>query len=307
VVMLHDRTRGSTPSQSAARTVRQCHGRGIAQGPGRRRLTAAAQRAVSAKSKGACYDQRVPDPLVMMVVPCYNEERRLPADQFQRFFRESSVHFIFVDDGSRDNTLERLEGVRAANPDRVFVLRSPANQGKAEAVRMGLNYALDQGAEYTGFWDADLATPLDAIPEFMAVFAERPDLDMVFGSRIKLLGRHVNRKTSRHYLGRAFATVVSIMLRLAIYDTQCGAKIFRVRPGTRQLLAERFGTRWVFDVEILARYIRQLGSVDSAAQRIYEYPLQRWEDVGGSKVKPLDFFVAFRDVLGIYWKYMRTV
>ncbi|HEV1286236.1 MAG TPA: glycosyltransferase, partial [Bryobacteraceae bacterium] len=230
------------------------------------------------------------EPRVMIVVPCYNEELRLPVDHFRRFLCESDVLFVFVDDGSRDKTLDRLESLREGNKDRVFVLRSPANQGKAEAVRMGFNFSLDtlalnQNADYIGYWDADLATPLDAIPQFMEVFAKHPDLDMVFGSRVKLLGRHVHRKTARHYLGRVFATVVSVMLRLPIYDTQCGAKIFRVRPDTRALTAEAFRTRWVFDVELLARYIRQLGSPQLAAQRIYEYPLHAWEDVGGSKVK----------------------
>ena len=243
----------------------------------------------------------------MIVVPCYNEELRLPVDQFQRFLRESQVRFIFVGDGSRDKTLDLLESLRAGQQDRVFVLRSPANQGKAEAVRMGFNFALDQNADYIGYWDADLATPLDAIPQFMAVYAARPDLDMVFGSRVKLLGRHVQRRTGRHYLGRVFATVVSVMLHLPIYDTQCGAKIFRVRPETRGLTGESFRTRWVFDVELLARYIRQQGSADLAAQRIYEFPLDVWEDIGGSKVKPFDFFVALRDVIRIYWKYIRTV
>jgi glycosyltransferase involved in cell wall biosynthesis len=242
----------------------------------------------------------------MMVVPCYNEELRLPVDQFQRFLCESQIRFVFVDDGSRDKTLDRLESLRKDHPDRVFVLRSPANQGKAEAVRMGLNFALEQEADYVGYWDADLATPLDAIPQFMAVFSERPDLDMVFGSRVKLLGRHVHRKTGRHYLGRVFATVVSVMLRLPVYDTQCGAKIFRVRPETRDLTAESFRSRWVFDVELLARYIRRQGSSTTAAQRIYEYPLHVWEDVGDSKVKPFDFFVALRDVIRIYWKYIRA-
>jgi dolichyl-phosphate beta-glucosyltransferase len=243
----------------------------------------------------------------MIVVPCYNEELRLPTDQFARFLCASQVRFIFVDDGSRDKTVDRLESIRKGREDRVFVLRSPANQGKAEAVRMGVNFALDENADYVGYWDADLSTPLDAIPQFMAVFAERPDLDMVFGSRVKLLGRSVHRRTSRHYLGRVFATVVSVLLRLPIYDTQCGAKIFRVRPETRGLFAEPFRTRWVFDVELLARYIRQLGSPKPAAERIYEYPLHAWEDVGGSKVKPFDFFVALRDVVRIYWKYIRTV
>lgn len=245
--------------------------------------------------------------MVMIVVPCYNEQLRLPMEQFQRFLSESTVNFVFVDDGSRDKTLERLKNLRKGREDRVFVLALPQNRGKAEAVRMGLNFALDQNAQYAGYWDADLSTPLEAITEFMEVFAARPDLDMVFGSRVKLLGRKVHRKTSRHYLGRVFATTVSLILRLPIYDTQCGAKIFRVGPGTRELVAEPFGSRWVFDVELLARYIRRLGSPNLAATRIYEYPLNAWEDVGGSKVKPHDFFVAFRDVLGIYWKYMRSL
>jgi dolichyl-phosphate beta-glucosyltransferase len=246
-------------------------------------------------------------PLVMIVVPCYNEELRLPVEQFQRFLSESPVSFIFVDDGSRDKTLERLECLRKGREDRVFVLALPENRGKAEAVRMGLNFALDRNAQYAGYWDADLATPLGAITEFMAIFAARPDLEMVFGARVKLLGRHVHRKTSRHYLGRVFATAVSVILRMPIYDTQCGAKILRVGPRTRELVAEPFGSRWVFDVELLARYIRRLGSAEAAVPHIYEYPLHSWEDVGGSKVKPRDFIVAFRDVFWIYWKYMRNI
>jgi dolichyl-phosphate beta-glucosyltransferase len=243
------------------------------------------------------------EPLVAIVIPCFNEEHRLPAEPFQRFLCHSSVHFVFVDDGSRDKTFDRLESLRRGREDRVFVLRSPSNQGKAEAVRMGVNFALREGVQYVGFWDADLATPLEAIPQFMAVFADRPNLDMVFGSRVKLLGRHVVRKPSRHYLGRVFATAVSNILRLSIYDTQCGAKIFRVTPETGKIFAEPFCTRWVFDVEILARYIQQLGSAERAAGRIYELPLDAWEDVGGSKVRPIDFFVAFRDIVRIYRKY----
>jgi glycosyltransferase involved in cell wall biosynthesis len=239
----------------------------------------------------------------MIVVPCYNEEHRLPADQFLEFLYHSQISFVFVDDGSRDHTIDRLEGLRAGHEDRVFVLRLPANGGKAEAVRAGLNFALDQNADYIGFWDADLATPLDAIPQFLAVLAAKPELDMVFGSRVKLLGRHVQRKTSRHYLGRVFATVVSSMLRLPIYDTQCGAKIFRVRPKTRELIADPFLSRWVFDVELIARYIRQLGSAQQAAQGIYEFPLDVWEDVGGSKIRPFDFLAALRDIVLIYRKY----
>ena len=250
-----------------------------------------------------CYHLSLP--AVMMVVPCYNEAQRLPIARFQEFFNHSRIQFVFVDDGSRDETAQVLESLRESRPDLVNVLRLKINQGKAEAVRQGINFALEHQAEYTGYWDADLATPLDAIPRFLAVFEQRPGLDMVFGSRVKLLGRNVHRRPMRHYLGRVFATVVSQMLRLPIYDTQCGAKIFRVRPETPALFADRFLTRWVFDVEILARYIRQLGSPDIAAGRIYEYPLEEWEDVAASKVKGGDFLIALRDIARIYWNYLR--
>src|SRR5882724_337557 len=209
----------------------------------------------------------------MIVVPCYNEALRLPFADFQEFFKTSDIQFVFVDDGSRDNTIERLEDLRRGNEDRVTVLKSPQNQGKAAAVRQGVNHALSEGADYVGYWDADLATPLEAIPQFMAVFQARPNLAMVFGSRVKLLGREVHRHASRHYLGRVFATVVSVMLRLPIYDTQCGAKIFRVSPETREIWAEPFLTKWIFDVELLARYIRRVGSAEVAAKHIYELPL----------------------------------
>lgn len=242
---------------------------------------------------------------LVMVVPCYNEGQRLPVSVFQEFLRGCDMRFVFVDDGSRDNTIARLHELEDGFNAQVTVLESPRNQGKAEAVRYGLNFALERGAGFVGFWDADLATPLNAILQFMDVLRAKPEIDMVFGSRVKLLGRNVRRRAARHYLGRVFATVVSTILRLPIYDTQCGAKIFRVNPETSGLMSAPFLSRWVFDVEILARFIRRLGSPGLAAARIYEFPLDSWEDVGGSKVKPTDFLVAFRDVVRIYWRYLR--
>jgi dolichyl-phosphate beta-glucosyltransferase len=247
----------------------------------------------------------LPDPDVLIVVPCYNEAQRLPVERFREFIETSTIGFVFVDDGSRDRTFQVLEEFRRSREDRVHVLRLKVNQGKAEAVRRGINFALERNPGYTGYWDADLATPLDAILRFLAILQERPGLDMVFGSRVKLLGRNVQRRPARHYMGRVFATVVSTMLRLPIYDTQCGAKLFRVRPEIRDLFGQPFLSRWVFDVEILARYINRLGSAQAAAARIYEYPLEEWQDVAASKVKGGDFAKAFRDVVRIYWSYVR--
>ncbi len=244
---------------------------------------------------------------VVIVVPCYNEARRLPVSQFRQHIECSATHFLFVDDGSRDGTIEVLSGLRAGLEDRVAILPMPQNRGKGEAVRCGIEKALAAAPDFVGYWDADLATPLEAIGDFMAVFAEAPQVDMVFGARVKLLGRMVERHVARHYLGRCFATVVSLVLRLPIYDTQCGAKIFRVGARTEGLFHEPFLSRWVFDVELIARYIRQVGSPEAAAAGIYEYPLHRWADIAGSKVGPADFLVAFRDVVRIRQRYMRGI
>lgn len=242
-------------------------------------------------------------PRVAIVVPCYNESRRLPVAKYEEFLKKSEIDFLFVNDGSRDNTLEVLTSLQAAWPGRATAIDQPENRGKAETVRHGICAALDLGYEYVGFWDSDLATPLDEIPEFMAVFAERPELDMVFGSRVKLLGRRVERKAMRHYLGRASATFISAMLGLPIYDSQCGAKIFRVRPNTRALFDRPFLSRWVFDVEIIARYLKDVGP-EAASTRIYELPLHSWMDVGGSKIKASDYLVSFRDVVRIRRAYL---
>ncbi len=94
-------------------------------------------------------------------------------------------------------------------------------------------------------------------------------------------------------------------LGLAIYDTQCGAKIFRVSPELASILKGRFLSRWVFDVEILARYIAfYQGSVSYLRDSIYEFPLPRWSDVDGSKVRPGDFFKAAIDLFRIYRTYL---
>jgi len=246
--------------------------------------------------------------LCTIVVPCYNEEQRFPFDQFVRFFSaHPEIRFVLVNDGSRDNTLRLLRRAAAGREHQVEVQDQQVNCGKAEAVRVGMLQAMKRpDCQFAGFWDADLATPLDAIGELAAVLAANPGLAMVFGSRVKLLGRQVDRKAIRHYLGRAFATVVSIVLRLAVYDTQCGAKLFRVSPETKDLFSAEFTSRWVFDVEIIARFIQKRGhDIAAVEQAIYEFPLMQWQDVAGSRLRPKDFFRAFFDVLQIKRRYRR--
>lgn len=244
----------------------------------------------------------------VIVVPCYNEARRLPAAEFDRFLAHSEgVSLLLVDDGSTDGTPRELERLRTRHPHKVNVLALGTNLGKAEAVRRGIKLALRRAPACIGYWDADLATPLEAIFDLHAVLVERPETLLVMGSRVALLGRQIRRSWKRHLLGRMFATAASLVLNLAVYDTQCGAKLFRVTPATATLFDRPFRARWIFDVEILARMIASARAVGAppVADAIYEFPLSRWEDVPGSRLKSHDFLVAVTDLMAIHWHYLR--
>jgi len=240
-----------------------------------------------------------------LVVPCYNEEKRLDAAAFRRVTVDGhEVDFLFVNDGSRDGTLRLLESLRDEDPMRFAVLNLERNSGKAEAVRRGFVAAMERDVDYIGFWDADLATPFTELLGFLDVLEARPAIQIVIGARVRLLGREISRRPARHYFGRVGATLISSSLGLAVYDTQCGAKVFRCNDTLREVFARPFISRWIFDVEIIARYVQLLGR-DAAAASIYELPVMRWHDVTGSKVKSHDFLRALNDLRKIKRAYRK--
>jgi glycosyltransferase involved in cell wall biosynthesis len=247
-------------------------------------------------------------PQAIIVVPCFNETRRFDSRAFREFARRNQhIGFVFVNDGSTDRTLEMLEDLCAWDRDCFAIHDLPRNQGKAEAVRQGLLCAHAAEPAYVGYWDADLATPLAAIPTFCSLLDSRPDIEMVFGARVSLLGRSVERQFLRHYLGRIFATASSLALGIGFYDTQCGAKLFRASHEIMSLFQCPFSTRWLFDVEIIARLLATRRRTDRprVEQIVYELPLQEWRDVAGSKVKPHDFVKAMVELAAIAWSCRR--
>lgn len=239
--------------------------------------------------------------MVALVVPCYNEEMRLPAEAFAKA-KNLSLKILFVNDGSTDQTLSLLNQLSAQSPDWIQVLNLPSNQGKAEAVRQGMlmaQKAFNEDFEWIGFWDADLATPLEEVPyflDFLAISSKNPAKhSMIFGVRLQRLGAVIKRKSSRHYLGRVFVTLASIMLNIKSYDSQCGAKLFRAEV-VEPLFREAFITHWVFDLEIMLR---------ARSLLILECPVRSWEDVAGSKVKILrESFRVFTDLWKLRKKYL---
>lgn len=228
-----------------------------------------------------------------VVIPCYNEVARLDTKAFLAALTgEPNLAFLFVDDGSTDGTLQAMNSIKAENPNQVEILRLGRNSGKAEAVRRGMLTLIDGGYENVGYWDADLATPLEAITEFCHLL-DSTDKTMVIGSRVRLLGRNIERNALRHYVGRIFATCASLLLQVVVYDTQCGAKIFKNSAVLQKVFGKPFKVNWTFDVEMLARFPLVSGETPALIlSRWYEYPLKEWIDVKGSKVKLKDFFVG---------------
>lgn len=218
-----------------------------------------------------------------IIVPCYNESERLDVDVFTQFINNnSSVDFLFVNDGSIDDTLLVIKKIKDTFNQRVDVLNLINNSGKAEAVRLGVLKASERiEYQYFGYWDADLATPLSEIVNFLRQL-ENTTIKLAIGSRMKRLGANIERKTARHILGRVFSTFASIILKLPVYDTQCGAKLFH--RDLVQFFNTKFITTWLFDIELLARYRNSVG-LKSTLINVLEIPVNEWIEKDGSKLK----------------------
>ena len=213
-----------------------------------------------------------------LIIPVFNERHRLNLEYLGRY--ASKYHFIFVNDGSTDGTLQLLEEFRAKNPD-ASVVALPKNVGKAEAVRQGMLAALKEpalaAAEWLGYLDADMSTPLDELQGMLAYASFfYPSADVILASRVYRLGSDIRRSPARHFWGRVFATCVGVLFPdLIVYDSQCGAKLFR-RAAVDLAFSEPFITGWIFDVELLLRL---------RGRPMVEYPLARWHDKGGGHLR----------------------
>lgn len=230
-----------------------------------------------------------------VVIPCYNEENRLPVEDLLRLAEQEGVEILLVNDGSKDRTEELLKSLSLKAPSVQF-LNLEQNSGKAEAVRQGLNELLKKDYKWVAYLDADFATPLS---EIKRIFKMRDQLKakVVLGSRVRLLGYRIHRKMHRHYLGRVFATFASMTLGIPVYDTQCGFKMLRVTDGLKTSLQEPFRTRWVFDVELIFRILRIDPEAADYDRYFEEIPLRSWKDVGGSKLSLKQMIGAFKDLM----------
>jgi len=241
-----------------------------------------------------------------IVVPCFNEADRLNVDVFAEFVCDADdIELVFVDDGSSDATLQSAQTVSERAGSSVSVLRLDVNCGKAEAVRQGMLWAAQRDFSAIAFWDADLATPLDTIPEFLDVMTKHPNVEVVWGTRLPLMGHTIDRDAIRRQTGRLFSASSAAAVGVGIRDALCGAKMFRTGPILDAILAQPFSSRWIFDVEILARLdvlLRSLGD-STAEQTLYEFPLDEWYEIAGSRLRMTDFLRATVELTDLCWRY----
>jgi glycosyltransferase involved in cell wall biosynthesis len=203
---------------------------------------------------------------------------------------------VLVDDASTDGTLGILNKLALQSPRNIEVLPLPANVGKGEAVRAGFNYAFERGATQVLFCDADFAVGPQDLLRICNTLVENAECKAVIGSRIAMVGTNIQRSVFRHYSGRAFATLVSLILGQQIYDTQCGAKVFKADNEVKRAFSQPFLSRWAFDVEAIGRLLRMQPPKKNNGL-ILEMPLLSWMEVPGSK---LSLISQLRTVLELF-------
>lgn len=238
-----------------------------------------------------------------IIIPCYNEEKRIDTKAFEAFIQSTnSYHLCFVNDGSKDQTLEVLKSIQQSNPDKVTVIDMKRNSGKAAAVRAGARYLYSKtNVRHIGFMDADLSTDFEDFIALDHTLKTNEQLKMVFGSRAKAEAG-IEKDPFRAFFSKVIKFCVFLILGLPIQDTQCGAKVFN-RELVPVIYGNRFLSKWLFDVEMFIRLKHFLGGKQEVMRAIYEQPLQRWVHVEDSKLGIKDALEIPLRLLSIWFNY----
>lgn len=237
---------------------------------------------------------------VSLVIPAYNEERRLPVSlrDIRAFLgaRLQGVEILVIVEKSTDRTLEAAR--EAAQGDaRIEIVDNQVHKGKGYAIKCGM---LRARGDVVIFMDADLSTPLAEVYAFLAHLAQNPETHIAIGSREHSRSQIVRKQSwVRRNLGRAFNKFVQSFTMRGITDTQCGFKAFR-REVAREIFSRQTIDGFAFDVEILM-LAQELG------YKLDVLPV-RWVNSPDSKVRIwIDPLKMLWDLLKIRRRVRRSV
>lgn len=230
---------------------------------------------------------------IHVVVPCYRESARIGSflpDLCREMAVIEGVEILVVEDGSGAEEVGRMEAIvercRADFPCLLPLKSLPRNLGKGGAVYAG--WQDHGGADWLGFVDADGSCSAAEVARLVRMTRSTPISTALFASRVKMLGRSVNRLFKRHLLGRVYATLVSELLDIPVYDSQCGLK-FVPRADFERIASRLEVTGFAFDVELMVALL-------DSGSFIQEVPID-WHETPGGKVHLLhDSWRMARDV-----------
>jgi glycosyltransferase involved in cell wall biosynthesis len=229
-----------------------------------------------------------------MIVPCFNEEKRINLDYWNTLAEIPNVNWIFVNDGSSDGTKVVLNKITNST-----IINSEKNVGKAEAIRKGIlgTFIKNQSEIFQlGYLDADSAFEIEDIKNVIKLsFSKESTYDSYWGSRVALSGRNITRNNLRHILSRILITIFGYRLGNLPYDPQTGFKIFNFNEKQMAIFDKNFETKWFVDLEILLRF----KAVSKQDMKIWEEPVNTWKDIKGSKIRGLELITVFRDLVKI--------
>ena len=234
---------------------------------------------------------------IAVIIPCYNEENRLNEAHLIELLEQTPVDIYLANDGSKDNTLQKIQGFAARNAERCFVINFTQNEGKAATIFKSINQLSEKGSyDYLGYFDADFSTPPKEISRMISEL-DTVKSTFIFGSRVLLLNANINRKWHRHVIGRVIITVINSKFKIGVYDTQCGAKIFS-KEIIKEAFDKRFYTSWLFDVEVFLRLKKK-----NLLNQGVEFPLKEWRDVDGSKLSWKTGFKILKELNMLFKNY----
>lgn len=239
---------------------------------------------------------------IVIIVPLFNEAKRWNENFFESLLEIDYVNWVFVDDGSDDETFNILLEFKLKHPE-IEIIKHDENSGKSNAIKTGMIFAFDNvlinDFGWIGFMDSDGAFSKEDVVRIVGKIGEMDfNYDSIWSSRIALSGRKIERSLIRHHISRVIASYFGLFLVRLPYDTQSGFKIYKADLSLKKSLEIEFKTKWFFDIELMCN----IESVNQKQLRIWEEPLLSWKEISGSKIKIRSFTKFLIEIIQVTFK-----